>query len=263
MFCSGGGDVNGDGFDDVIAAGPFGAASIHVFSGFDGSSIDTFSGTGASAGPGGSGFGFSVSGAGDVNGDGVDDVIVGDTFTYSALLYTSIGAFSPGPLGQTPQDRLSLFDINGAVNARGFTLASGLGSGIVIPAVISGLYATSVVTGTLITFSWSGVPLPGVICMFGPANDGIATYPGVGQLDIGTGPVGGNGIPGNLFVFSDFNLTAQSFFHAQFFCGVAGDGLASFLLSPVFLPGFLTRFQCVMNPSGNFHISNAVDLTIL
>jgi len=88
---SGAGDVNGDGFDDLIVGAPFAdpngsasGASYIVFgkaSGFAASiNLSTLDGT--------NGFrlqgvavdnwsGFSVSGAGDVNGDGFDDLIVG------------------------------------------------------------------------------------------------------------------------------------------------------------------------------------------
>lgn len=89
---SGAGDVNGDGFDDVIAGAPYAdpvgrtdAGVSYVVFGHSGAftDIDLLSFT-----PGASGFkivgaavdgrsGSSVSGAGDVNSDGIDDVIVG------------------------------------------------------------------------------------------------------------------------------------------------------------------------------------------
>ncbi len=75
---SGAGDVNGDGYDDVIVGAEhddnngLSSGSARVFSGRDGSVLYTSDGDSP-----GDYFGLSVSGAGDVNGDGYDDLIVG------------------------------------------------------------------------------------------------------------------------------------------------------------------------------------------
>jgi hypothetical protein len=81
---SGAGDVNGDGKDDVIVGAPYdddgGADSGSAFVFYGGVGNGTASGKadvkliGDNAGDK---FGYSVSGAGDVNGDGKEDVIVG------------------------------------------------------------------------------------------------------------------------------------------------------------------------------------------
>lgn len=68
------GDVNGDGFDDIIGGGADGA---FVYHGSENGLEDEAAWTARSE-QGGIYFGWSVSTAGDVNGDGFDDVVVGE-----------------------------------------------------------------------------------------------------------------------------------------------------------------------------------------
>ena len=73
------GDVNNDGFDDLIVAAPYNdaggsnAGRAYVFSGFNGDTLYIFTGSATEDRLGGSG----ACGAGDVNNDGFDDLIVG------------------------------------------------------------------------------------------------------------------------------------------------------------------------------------------
>ncbi len=75
---SGAGDVDGDGYDDLIIGAPFNSAAgsnagrAYVYSGQTEALLYTFTGEAA-----GDNFGWSVSGAGDVNADGFADIIVG------------------------------------------------------------------------------------------------------------------------------------------------------------------------------------------
>ncbi|MBI1850442.1 MAG: FG-GAP repeat protein [Planctomycetes bacterium] len=115
MAVSGAGDVNGDGFADVVA-GSFGypltvsiVDYVRVFSGRDGATLFTMRGDALH-----DGFGWAVAAAGDVNGDGFADVVVGaykddtaGTRAGSATVYLGhsdsglvITAPSPGVAGQ-------------------------------------------------------------------------------------------------------------------------------------------------------------------
>jgi hypothetical protein len=82
LSVAGAGDVNGDGYDDVIVGAPFnGSGKAYVF--FGGPTADAIPDWTLTGETSGNFFGGSVAGAGDVNGDGYDDVIVGASFNSS------------------------------------------------------------------------------------------------------------------------------------------------------------------------------------
>ena len=93
------GDVNGDWVEDLIVGASRDdtiaedSGSAHVFSGADGSTLYNFYGDSE-----GGWFGTSVSGAGDVNGDGFDDVIVGTIFDFDRTGSAQVFSGSDGSI---------------------------------------------------------------------------------------------------------------------------------------------------------------------
>ena len=98
------GDVNGDGFDDMVLSAPFldiddpSVGHIHIFHGSNTGLPDTPTRTieGGSA----NGAGFIVTGAGDLNGDGFSDLVVGDPqYNNIGRICIYYGSSSGIPLG--------------------------------------------------------------------------------------------------------------------------------------------------------------------
>jgi FG-GAP repeat protein len=214
---SGTGDINSDGFDDLVV-GAHGAdpgassyaGSVYVYSGATGSLLQQWNG---SVGYGY--FGSSVHGAGDVNGDGFNDVIVGapgvghgtvgdagSAFVYSGsdgtLLYQWDGQLTGENLGISVSDA-------GDVNRDGFddfligALAGGKSNGWVGTA-----YVYSGMDGLLL-YQWDGV----LGDHFGSSVSSAGDVDGDGTNDLIVGAKfashGGLSLAGSAYVYSGAN----------------------------------------------------------
>ena len=86
----GAGDVNNDGFDDILIGSPYfsgeqmGSGKTYVYSGADYSLIREHDGHWSGR------FGYSVTGMGDLNGDGHDDYAVGEAQAYRSYVYSGV-----------------------------------------------------------------------------------------------------------------------------------------------------------------------------
>lgn len=108
---SGAGDVDADGYADVIIGSSMddtngtGSGSAYVYSGLDGSLLYHYMGQDFNVN-----FGNSVSGAGDVNADGFDDVIVGAEFNENNWIASGSATVYSG------KDGAILFALDGELN---------------------------------------------------------------------------------------------------------------------------------------------------
>ncbi len=108
---AGGGDIDGDGYDDVVGGDPTYSSSNGRLVVFYGSSsgVSTSNYDVISAPSSGTGFGYTVQLVGDVNGDGYDDVAVSDDYDHS---YTYVYHGSSSGLESSPASTLNIGDAN-------------------------------------------------------------------------------------------------------------------------------------------------------
>ncbi len=152
--------------------------------------------------------------------------------------------------GQAPQPGLAVLDLNNPFNINGNTVDLGFG----------GPYFTSVAEGGTLLFHIEGTPLQTILLLGGPLNPVVASFPGIGSMDIG-GPVDPiTGIPSAITVLADGAIS----FGLDGFFVTAVDGQFDFATSvPSLPPGLRITFQAVIASSAmvSMKLSNAVEVT--
>lgn len=237
---AGAGDVNGDGTPDIVYGTPnaFGSGSAEVRSGLDGSLIHTIVGHASS-----SSLGRAVDGAGDVDGDGFSDLIVGDHLASAAfgeawLISGRDGSTISQVTGSASNDRLggavaALGDIDGDGHAdvivgadQGPIQAAGFArvySGR--PALTGSVQQISLASGGTLSMNLSAPSSHsgGLFWVFGSVT-GFA--PGLTFAN-------GVTLPLNLDAYFDLTLLAPTFFPS--FVGTLdgnGDGTSALTIPP-------------------------------
>lgn len=238
------GDVNADGYADIIIGahtfiyqGGAGAGTAYVYSGFDGSLLHQWYGEAND-----NFFGKAVAGAGDTNGDGFDDLIVGAYrhdgligMAYVGRAYLFSG--SNGALLHQWDGALSHDDFGYSVAGAGDVDQDGFDD------VLIGAYGTD--PGT-INSAGSAFLYSGSTSMLIMRWDGNAEYDNLGYSVANAGDIDGDGIPdqmieshttsfggatdtGDVFIYSGgsstplYHLTGES--SGDYFgSGMAGAG---------------------------------------
>jgi hypothetical protein len=288
---AGAGDVNGDGKADFIIGSPFADAgassssrgSAYVYSGADGSLLYQKNGA-----ANGDLVGYSVDGAGDVNGDGKADFIIGaygadpggltnagSAYVYSgadgSLLYRKDGAAANDWFG---------YGVAGAGDVNGDSLDDFIiGARVADPGGVSGAgsaYVYSGFDGSLL-YQKDGATISENL---GLSVDGAGDVNGDGRADfIIAAPAadpGGRGNAGSVFVYSGFDgsllyqkdgAAASDYLGNNHCClggrgvggagDVNGDGLADFIIgAPAADPGGRTN-------AGSAYVYSGADGSLL
>ncbi len=208
LSLAGTGDVNGDGFADVLVSAP-GAATAYLYLGSAtglpaAPTLSLTSPTGAS----GDNFGSSVAGAGDVNGDGFGDVLIGadQTSQGRGTVYLYLGSAAglrTAPAATLPSpDGLLDGRFGGSVAGAGDVNSDGYADIVVGTTFRSTVFFYLGSAAGLPTTPTATLPspVPGTT-FFGISLNGAGDVNGDGFADVLVGAVGANTNQGAAYLF--------------------------------------------------------------
>ncbi len=228
---SGAGDINGDGIADLIIGAPYAAGASYVVFGKPGiGSLDLSNLNGDNGfvlpGVADSGSGNSVSGAGDINGDGIADLIIGapsanSNAGASYVVFGRPGIGSSGSLALSSLNGDNGFVLPGVASLPGVT---GSGSGNSVSAVgdINGDGMADLIIGARNANASVGG------ASYGPG----ASYVVFGRLGIGSsGALALSSLNGdNGFVLNGIAANEMSGFSVSGVGDINGDGVADLII---------------------------------
>ena len=240
------GDVNGDGYADVVIGAPnylsaTGQAHLYLGSADGLSSIPAFTATGAAPD---SFFGFPVQTAGDVNGDGYDDVIVGasgwpPTQGHAYLYLGSINGLSITPAltmmgGVTADGFGTMVGTAGDVNGDGYSdiLVSNIYTANVYHGSTNGVNATPVFTAPTFASPLIAARTAGDVNGDGYSDilvGDFAYYSDTGQAHLYLGSSAGL-LPTPVFTATGLSLDDRFGFSVSAAGDVNGDGYADLVI---------------------------------
>jgi len=168
------GDLDGDGFSDLVVGAPGADSTGFVYIYFGSTAPDTLPDLVIRGETGGDYFGCSVSTAGDVDGDGMDDLVVGARLNSETAFWAGkVYVFSGGAVMDTIPD----------LEITGESMGDGFGSSVLISGDVNGDYYSDLIVGAPYFNTAQGTDAGKVYIYFGgPMLDASADAEIVGEL---------------------------------------------------------------------------------
>lgn len=191
LFVDGAGDFNGDGFNDILVGapdGPSGDGDVFVVFGTDagfGATVTAASGLRINGADGGDGLGRGISNAGDINGDGIDDIIVsapyddnagGEAAGRSFVIFGGAGFGNGQVFDIATIDGTNGFVIDGDQEGIGF--ADGAGASVSAGGDINGDGRADLVVGAFGSDAGGTQDSGTTYVIFGPSFDAVLSVTG-------------------------------------------------------------------------------------